>query len=512
MAFRILCLLSLLAFSHAGVLPLFDPRIVNGEDAKVGEFPYQVSLQQIDSDFHFCGGSILNDNYVITAAHCVSGKKYYEIQVIAGTIDLTDPKSRHTVTKIIIHKEYDESHSWVNDIALLKVRTPFKVSTTIGHVPLPPKEHVVKPNDVAVVSGWGALWSGGPASDKLQRVNVLIADQEYCKYVYTLTGYDIFLTQVCAYNPSVEKGSCQGDSGGPLTVGGKLVGLVSWARGCASTTYPTVFTRVVTYLDWIQANAKMALRILCLLSLLTFSYAGVLPLFDPRIVNGEDAKVGEFPYQVSLQRKDNGHHFCGGSILNDDYVITASHCVSSKTADEIKVIAGTIDRNDPKSKHDVAKIIMHKDYDRANSWINDIALLRVKTPFKVSSTIGHVPLPPKDFVVNVDDVAVVSGWGALKVGDPTTTKLQRVNVLIADREYCAWKYNSLGYNVHPTQVCAFDPSTPKGSCQGDSGGPLTVRGKLVGLVSWARGCGSTTYPAVFTRVVSYLDWIKANAV
>ncbi|KAL0111983.1 hypothetical protein PUN28_013307 [Cardiocondyla obscurior] len=73
-------------------------------------------------------------------------------------------------------------------------------------------------------------------------------------------------------------------------------------------------------------------------------------------------------------------------------------------------------------------------------------------------------------------------------------------------------YNNMGYNVYSTQVCAYDPSVEKGSCHGDSGGPLTVGGKLVGLVSWANGCASTSYPTVYTRVVSYLDWIKVNAV
>jgi len=255
----------------------------------------------------------------------------------------------------------------------------------------------------------------------------------------------------------------------------------------------------------------MALRILCLLSLLAFSHAGVLPRFDPRIVDGEDAKVGEIPYQVSLQTTDS-FHFCGGSILNDNYVITAAHCVVSKDADEITVIADTVDLTNPKSKHEVAEVIVHKQYSSSNSWLNDIALLKVKKPFAKSATIGHVPLPPKNFKIKAKDIAVVSGWGRLWQGGPTTTKLQRVNIIIADQAYCTYMYNKMGYNVHPTQVCAHEATTEKGSCHGDSGGPLTIDGKLVGLVSWANGCASTTYPTVYTRVVSYLDWIKANAV
>ncbi|XP_011863834.1 PREDICTED: chymotrypsin-2-like isoform X2 [Vollenhovia emeryi] len=229
-----------------------------------------------------------------------------------------------------------------------------------------------------------------------------------------------------------------------------------------------------------------------------------------KYLKDDHAEVPSLISQVSLQRKDNRHHFCGGSILNDNYVITAAHCVSSKTADEIKVIAGTNDLTDPKSEHDVAEIIIHKDYNPGNSWVNDIALLKAKTPLKKSSTIGHVPLPPKDFVVNVDDVAVVSGWGSFLLGGPSTPQLQRDNFLIADQEHCKNKYKHMGYTVHPTHICS--PPVENGHYHGDSGGPLIVDGKLVGLVSWAYHCDDTTLPVVYTRVVSYLDWIKANAV
>ncbi|EFN71150.1 Mite allergen Der f 3 [Camponotus floridanus] len=255
MALTILCLLGLLAFSQAGILkPYFDPRIVNGEDAKLGEIPYQVSLQQKSSSFHFCGGSILTENYVITAAHCAEGQSAENIKVVAASLDLLDPQVTNEVSSIRIHEGYDSSDSWVNDVALLKVKNPFVLSATLQKIPLPPQDYVVNANDVAVVSGWGRLWQGGPTTNQLQRVNIVIADQQYCSDKYTDLGYNVYPTQVCAYDPRVEKGSCNGDSGGPLTVGGKLVGLVSWANGCASISYPTVYTRVTSYLDWINAN------------------------------------------------------------------------------------------------------------------------------------------------------------------------------------------------------------------------------------------------------------------
>lgn len=256
----------------------------------------------------------------------------------------------------------------------------------------------------------------------------------------------------------------------------------------------------------------MALRIFCLLSLLAVSHAEIFPLFDPRIINGEDAKEGEIPYQISLQNKLSSSHLCGGSILNDDYVITAAHCVDGTSADVIKVVAGSINLNSPKSEHNVAKIIVHEKYDPFDSWKNDIALLKVTTPFKTSATLGHVPLPPKGHVVKANDVAVVSGWGSTRQGGSTVTKLQRVNIFIVDQDECRNMHKGFGFKIHPTHVCAYDPQAKKGACHGDSGGPLTVDGKLVGLTSWAVICASPYIPTVYTRVGSYLDWIKDNAV
>ncbi|KAK9300704.1 hypothetical protein QLX08_006729 [Tetragonisca angustula] len=250
-----LTLFALFALSSGGFLPRYDPRIVNGENAKEGEIPYQVSLQNKDSSFHFCGGSVLNENYVITAAHCTKGRTPDSIKVVAGTINLTKLGSEHPVANIIIHENYNAADSWRNDISLLKVSKKFVKSKVISFVPLPSPSDVIKTNDVAVVSGWGRLRQGGPTTVNLQRVNILIADQEYCKHIYNKAHYNVYDTQVCAYDPKVEKGSCNGDSGGPLTVNGKLVGLVSWAMGCALTDYPTVYTRVSSHLNWIKAHA-----------------------------------------------------------------------------------------------------------------------------------------------------------------------------------------------------------------------------------------------------------------
>ncbi|KAI4474126.1 hypothetical protein M0802_015770 [Mischocyttarus mexicanus] len=143
---------------NRAAVPFLDSKIVNGQDAKPGEIPYQVSLQVKLSAFHFCGGSVLNENYVITAAHCVVTKVASGIQVVAGTINLNVPSSTHNVAKIIVHQNYDPEDSWKNDIALLKVVEPFSETKLISFANLASSHDVISAKDVAVVSGWGRLW------------------------------------------------------------------------------------------------------------------------------------------------------------------------------------------------------------------------------------------------------------------------------------------------------------------------------------------------------------------
>ncbi|XP_043277370.1 chymotrypsin-2-like [Venturia canescens] len=250
----VLGLLALVALCQGVPTALHGGRIVNGDDAKVGEFPFQVSLQTRYGE-HFCGGSILNEYYVVTAAHCVVGERARDLQVVAGTLKLNEPRSIHYVDKYYVHEAYAPRHSWSNDIALIKVSVPFRYSSTVKFVPLPENHAKVKVGSVAVVSGWGTLMLDGPTPDRLQRTDVMIVSQEYCNKTNSEKRLPVYDNHVCALSPDVITGPCHGDSGGPLTVDGQLVGVTSWVITCASTKYPTVYTRVSEYVDWLHEHA-----------------------------------------------------------------------------------------------------------------------------------------------------------------------------------------------------------------------------------------------------------------
>ncbi|KAK0094375.1 hypothetical protein PV326_011081 [Microctonus aethiopoides] len=149
---------ALVIITQARITPsTFLGRIVNGEDVQSGEIPYQVSLQTM-YNFHFCGGSVLTKNYVITAAHCVVDITFNEMKIIAGSTNLYHPKSTHAVEKIIVHENYTESDSWINDIALIKVESEFSISSILNYVSLPLSHEKIPAGSIAIVSGWGRLW------------------------------------------------------------------------------------------------------------------------------------------------------------------------------------------------------------------------------------------------------------------------------------------------------------------------------------------------------------------
>ncbi|XP_071568271.1 trypsin epsilon-like [Temnothorax nylanderi] len=254
MTVHLLFLIPLFAIAD-GVIRNIDTQIVGGRFAKPGEVPYQVSLQRIKTGKHRCGGVIIGRYYILTAAHCVDGVDVSTISANVGLIYLEEQCAVHLIESSYIHEDYNPDDSWINDIALLKLQSPIKYSPLVSPVPLTLNQNIPVGTEV-VASGFGDLSYRGKENKRLHVVDIKIADQDYCRNVWTNKSKKIYDTQICANDPTIEKGSCQGDSGGPLTLNNELIGFYSWGFKCGDKIYPGVYTRVSSYIQWIINRAK----------------------------------------------------------------------------------------------------------------------------------------------------------------------------------------------------------------------------------------------------------------
>ncbi|MGI9211387.1 MAG: S1 family peptidase [Methylococcaceae bacterium] len=240
-----------------------------------------------------------------------------------------------------------------------------------------------------------------------------------------------------------------------------------------------------------------------------------------RIVGGTTAQADGWPWVVSLEfsfgvNEVYRDHFCGGSLIASDWVITAAHCVDGTQAIQINVLSGISDLRHGKGVvSTVKRIIVHPDYI-GGVFNGDLALLQLTQPLADSPTLPLVQTTGK----LIGNKATAVGWGNMKADSASPLfpfRLQQVTLPVVSNKTCNEGFeqnqSQLVNPVGSDMLCAGYLAGGKDTCQGDSGGPLMIRqeGKwvLVGLTSWGEGC-ATSY-GVYTRVSQYIDFIH-NAV
>lgn len=233
-----------------------DMRIVGGEICTDQDHKSIVSITYSDIN-HRCAGTLLNRNWVLTAAHCViMDIPYIVIAGISHSRGYYDV-SVSPVKLVFIHPEFNRTRLR-NDIALLKLAFPIEETDYIKYVNLPNSSVDYAINSVcpqALVMGWGFTIPGHRSmSADLHCVNLPLIHPVDCFYIYLM--FNISTTNVICTFSKEGKDACTGDSGGPLLCNGTQFGIVSWGIGCAKPNRPGVYTRVDSYLDFVNETLE----------------------------------------------------------------------------------------------------------------------------------------------------------------------------------------------------------------------------------------------------------------
>ncbi|RXN03468.1 trypsin I-P1-like protein [Labeo rohita] len=390
-----------------GSAPL-NTKIVGGTNASAGAWPWQVSLHQGGS--HFCGGSLINSEWVLSAAHCFPSSPdptVYTVYLGRQSQELPNPNEvSRNVSQVIVHPEYNNlPHD--NDMALLRLSSPVTFTSYIQPVCLAAEGSTFN-SDTMWVTGWGDINSFG-----------------------------------C---------DCQ-------------------LLACGSAPLNT------------------------------------------KIVGGTNASAGAWPWQVSLHQ--GGSHFCGGSLINSEWVLSAAHCFpSSPDPTGYTVYLGRQSQELPNPNEvsrNVSQVIVHPEYNNLPH-DNDMALLRLSSPVTFTSYIQPVCLAAEGSTFN-SDTMWVTGWGDINsfVSLPAPQILQEVDVPMVGNTKCNCLY---GGSITDNMMCAGPLEGGRDSCQGDSGGPMVIkqgsRWIQAGVVSFGQGCAEPNYPGVYSRVSNYQNWITQH--
>ncbi|XP_058448159.1 serine proteinase stubble isoform X3 [Malaya genurostris] len=241
---------------------------------------------------------------------------------------------------------------------------------------------------------------------------------------------------------------------------------------------------------------------------------------EPRIVGGTKASFGRWPWQISLRqwRTSTYLHKCGAALLNENWAITAAHCVDNVPPSDLLLRLGEYDlalEEEPYGYQErrVQIVASHPQFD-PRTFEYDLALLRFYEPVIFQPNIIPVCVPDGDENF-IGRTAFVTGWGRLYEDGPLPSVLQEVTVPVIENKICETMYRSAGYIEHIPHIfiCAGWKKGGYDSCEGDSGGPMVIqrpdkRFLLAGVISWGIGCAEANQPGVYTRISEFRDWIN----
>jgi len=239
---------------------------------------------------------------------------------------------------------------------------------------------------------------------------------------------------------------------------------------------------------------------------------GVSSLGSSRVIGGDDAIPGAWPWQVGLHTSRGGF-FCGGTLITPEWVVTAAHCISTLNPSNYVLRLGDHNRHRNEGTEQnigASRVIKHPSYDsgRIN---NDIALIKLSRAARINERVSPACLPEANYIVPPGTTCYITGWGKIRHPGSSHHTLQQAKISPVSESDCKRKN---GYGITRQMLCAGVPGTRLGGCHGDSGGPFVCKDSdgfwvLQGAVSWgSTDCNAHRMFTVFARVAVFREWIN----
>ncbi|KAM9390361.1 coagulation factor X-like [Phaethornis superciliosus] len=241
--------------------------------------------------------------------------------------------------------------------------------------------------------------------------------------------------------------------------------------------------------------------------------ASKAPSSHPEVTEEAESLPITAPWQAVLIAEDDDEWFCGGTILNEYFVLSGASCVNRSKG--LRVLVGMVDKEkeEPsRSVHRVEKIIAHAEFDTV-TFDSDIALLKLEEPITFSEDVVPACLPEEHFANDVlmnQTFGILSGFGRDFFRSRPVKRMKVLQIPYVDRDTCKL---TLHAPVTENMFCAGYDKDGKDACQGDGGGPHVTQYNgtyfVTGVISWGEGCGRPGKYGVYTKVSKFLPWVRS---
>ena len=513
-----------------------------------------------------CSASIIGDQYLVTAGHCcafsIIGRDLVTGSLsTSGDDDIGEDESIFKIVNFVKHEDYDDAYM-ANDICVIKVDRPFTFSKRVHPVCLFTGKNI----DVgrkSYMAGWGVTQEGSNSYSELFReIMVPVQDGKVCSDRYQ--GEVDPGKQICAGLDEGFRDACEGDAGGPLVIIKKngeprLIGIMSWGLGCARPHFYTVYTKVSAYVNWIDATVTEMRENPTDVSVenyvkptigTTINNAGQLldgveyqcpSKFDQLTKNNEKnpkmfVKNTILPAGESFRFQGAAEHqkiiggaevesrtswpfigllgqSCGVTLLGKQVGLTAAHCCINPSVISQAVSFGDLERNSMTVTRWVSQYEIHPDF--TDEYDFDACILYFDRPIEYSENIKSICMAPQDSVLpEAGTQLYTAGWGLTSEDGDISMKLKEVAVPLVEYDVCNDIDSYEGYVEPESMFCAGYEEGGQDACQGDSGGPIVElnsqgsSARLLGIISWGKGCGRANYYGVYTKISAVEAWIS----